>query len=914
MIKTVKKRLCFLAFLLPSISHAEVFGPAIHHIEMAGSTVTARDTLNFVSGATVIDNVTSTRTDITISGGSSITGNPADVVYLTNSTGTAKGDNNFQYDSSVSSVTLAGDFLTGTTIYIHNSSSTITSFAGWNSKGGLNLRASGYHNFYFGEDQNGESGFSNSTPFLLAPIDIRLNSPFSSLIANFKTNNTTGQYIYGLNSGNAISTVWSTPDSGNTVWWSMYNKPLTGNNEFVRFESSATVGAIFKLFGSGFGANSVGFKAPNSPATNVVWELPGADGTNGQALVTNGNKVLSFTTISSGSSASTLAIGTGTASAFIYNASSPTAVISFLGSQFASSATTTTNFVSLNPSSVTLPGSIFARDATITGAGFVGTDLLSLHVPSQSPYLGALYNDTFSSSSPEFRYFGWNNGVFEQGTDGNTEMQFMTGGFSKARVAISSSGIMGIGGILAGTPTSALGGMMLRVAPEAAATTGIVIVSTINQTGDLLDMKASDNTHLLEFDSVGAIRFSPTTDTSVPTTYSAIKNYSSGNLLLVTAAAKNMYFNVGVPTILTLAAAGNAALVNTGVSTSKGLILQGVASQTGNMLEIQDNSGNIFSSATVRGGFFASTFTSTNGGYRFPDGTVQTTAASAGSVTLVATQTWSGQNKWTTPAVSSFTYGVTVGSITVGSGGVNSSGSVAAAGFGTVSGSYSSGSGVNAMSIGTNNIIIAMSNNGLIPMQIVDSQARPSTRAAHNVSLYRYTPADESSAFSGGAYFGLLESTATTPVRKAWATIGAGNTNLDTGATDYVTVDVSTSGANIGNVGIGSLPTANRLSVVGFIATATDTAHPVPTLSSCGTGSSLSVGATDTSGQITFAGIGTSCQLVFGSGKSRAPACVVNSNLAIANETVATTTGGFTVGSTAALTSDVLSYICFGNE
>lgn len=49
------------------------------------------------------------------------------------------------------------------------------------------------------------------------------------------------------------------------------------------------------------GTNYVGVKAPDSIANDCVWTLPAADGSSGQALTTNGSKVLSWTTISGGS-------------------------------------------------------------------------------------------------------------------------------------------------------------------------------------------------------------------------------------------------------------------------------------------------------------------------------------------------------------------------------------------------------------------------------------------------------------------------------------------------------------------------------------------------------------------------------------------------------------------------------------
>jgi hypothetical protein len=48
------------------------------------------------------------------------------------------------------------------------------------------------------------------------------------------------------------------------------------------------------------GTNYVGFKAPASITSNLVWTLPSADGTANQVLSTDGSGVLSFATASSG--------------------------------------------------------------------------------------------------------------------------------------------------------------------------------------------------------------------------------------------------------------------------------------------------------------------------------------------------------------------------------------------------------------------------------------------------------------------------------------------------------------------------------------------------------------------------------------------------------------------------------------
>lgn len=45
------------------------------------------------------------------------------------------------------------------------------------------------------------------------------------------------------------------------------------------------------------GTNYIGLQAPSSVSSNVIFSLPGADGTNGQMLQTNGSGALSFTTV-----------------------------------------------------------------------------------------------------------------------------------------------------------------------------------------------------------------------------------------------------------------------------------------------------------------------------------------------------------------------------------------------------------------------------------------------------------------------------------------------------------------------------------------------------------------------------------------------------------------------------------------
>jgi hypothetical protein len=57
----------------------------------------------------------------------------------------------------------------------------------------------------------------------------------------------------------------------------------------------------------------VGFKSPETVSTNRIWTLPNSDGTNGQAIITNGSGVLSFSTVTTppGGSSSQLQYNNG---------------------------------------------------------------------------------------------------------------------------------------------------------------------------------------------------------------------------------------------------------------------------------------------------------------------------------------------------------------------------------------------------------------------------------------------------------------------------------------------------------------------------------------------------------------------------------------------------------------------------
>ena len=157
--------------------------------------------------------------------------------------------------------------------------------------------------------------------------------------------------------------------------------------------------------------NYVAFKASNTITADKTWTLPAADGTSGQALVTNGSGNLSFATISGGGGASTLAVGTGTASNFTNNVTSPTAAVSFLGGQFNSIANGTTNFISLDLSSVTAQGVITATTSMSVsqtpGVLTIGPkfNMTFLAADSNLPGANAPYISNSTSSSRAALFF-----------------------------------------------------------------------------------------------------------------------------------------------------------------------------------------------------------------------------------------------------------------------------------------------------------------------------------------------------------------------------------------------------------------------------------------------------------------------------------------------------------------------------
>lgn len=110
-------------------------------------------------------------------------------------------------------------------------------------------------------------------------------------------------------------------------------------------------------------------------------------------------------------------------------------------------------------------------------------------------------------------------------------------------------------------------------------------------------------------------------------------------------------------------------------------------------------------------------------------------------------------------------------------------------------------------------------------------------------------------------------------------------------------------------VGLGTTTPVNRLDIAGDIGFF-DT---IPALSACGTGPAITVGSTDTAGEITEGTISTGCVITFSNAKTNAPFCTVTGKAGLVF-TYAVSTAAITITNVGALSSTALVYHCLQNN
>jgi hypothetical protein len=139
-----------------------------------------------------------------------------------------------------------------------------------------------------------------------------------------------GSTTYTLPSADGSSGQFLSTNGSGTLSWATASGGGTpgGSNTQIQFNNSGSFGASANFtwdgtnvqigatgalrFADTDSSNYVAFKSPGTVASNVTWTLPSADGTNGQALVTNGSGVLSWSTITGTGTVTSVAVSGGT--------------------------------------------------------------------------------------------------------------------------------------------------------------------------------------------------------------------------------------------------------------------------------------------------------------------------------------------------------------------------------------------------------------------------------------------------------------------------------------------------------------------------------------------------------------------------------------------------------------------------
>ena len=111
--------------------------------------------------------------------------------------------------------------------------------------------------------------------------------------------------LYYEDSGGNVQTIASKATGtigGSTTQIQFNNSGALGGSANLTWDgSNVQIGSQGYLrFCDSDNSNWVAFQAPATVTSNLTLTLPSADGTNGQALTTNGSGTLSFTTITSG--------------------------------------------------------------------------------------------------------------------------------------------------------------------------------------------------------------------------------------------------------------------------------------------------------------------------------------------------------------------------------------------------------------------------------------------------------------------------------------------------------------------------------------------------------------------------------------------------------------------------------------
>lgn len=335
---------------------------------------------------------------------------------------------------SITSPTAQINFIGPGVSVVSNTSTATVTISSWTTPpGGSNT------NVQF--NNNGSFGGSNNFQWFGSSIQVTGTTVSSgTLIMN------SGQELIFNDSTNAgldfpgISNV-GTPTNGVMEINSGHGLVLNGagTNEtadLILFKSDAVNHTYATFVIVSTNSHYSGFSSTSGISTDTIWSLPKADGTNGQALITNGNKNLSFSTISGGA-ASTLGVAQGQVLV-----SSPTALISVdsntLGVALQGGGTA---YITINTSSITAQGNFYSLSGLATSTGTLTTAVnnLGLSTGTLASQINTKINfSSITATQPAF----WNSGT---GVISVSGVSLSTGVAGQLPAASIAAGALGAG-------------------------------------------------------------------------------------------------------------------------------------------------------------------------------------------------------------------------------------------------------------------------------------------------------------------------------------------------------------------------------------------------------------------------------------------------------------------------------------
>ena len=402
-------------------------------------------------------------------------------------------------------------------------------------------------------------------------------------------------------------------------------------------------------------SNYVGFKSAATISSNVTWTLPSTDGSSGQVLQTDGAGILSWvsTTSSAAGSSGQVQYNNGGnfagAAGFTYSTSVDNVTITAQNTTdhalvIKGKASQTATIQEWQNSSSSVLASIAANGyLTISPAASTGSQSPSITITA--PAHTSLTALTESSDVN----FNFNRTV--QFTNGNIttqrafRIQAPTYAFTSSSTITNAATVQIDSAPVAGTNATLTNSVALRVLTGTTTGVGILIQGPASGTANLQTFQADSGTTAAYFAANGSLGLTPTARTGSATSslhltapahtaltasteyndihlnLSRIAQFATGAITAQRAIRIDAptYAFVGASTItnavtfeITSApvAGTNATLtnaiaqrINTGVTTAKGLVIQGVLSQSGNLQEFQNSTGTILSYIDSSGNF-----------------------------------------------------------------------------------------------------------------------------------------------------------------------------------------------------------------------------------------------------------------------------------------------------------------------